>query len=156
MAEESLTISQYLSGTVRNINVPDLAVKTMIMNAGCGTVTYEKEVIDPDTGESHKEVVTEQVNPNTDVTLLSDKERELCQAWLYVWVAGSPTQSGGYTEEDADWRSSENGERMSASVLKNYLAMANKIFEKYGLDTISTNKWGFVGSGFHNIRKYRR
>ena len=155
MADSQLTISQYLSGKVRNITVPDQAVTTMIMDAGCTDVTYEKTVIDPDTGEETTETVTEKVTPETDVTLLSDKERELCLAWLYVWVAGSPIQSGGFTEEDADWRSSDNGERMSAGVLRNYLAMANKIFEKYGLDTISTNKWGFVGGGFHNIRKYK-
>lgn len=124
------TLGQYIRGSVRNITVPDNSLMSICSNVE----------LDPDT-------------PFMDTTL---KDRELSLAWLYVWIAGSPTQSGGYTEEDADWRSSENGERMSASVLKNYLAMANKIFEKYGLDTISTNKWGFVGSGFHNIRKYRK
>lgn len=151
---EVLTIEQYLNGKVRNINVPDNAIASIIMDAGCKTVEVEKEVTNETSGETTIQTVTEDVTKDTDVTLLSDRERELCLAWLYVWIAGSPTQSGGYTEEDADWKSSENGERMSASVLKNYLAMANKIFEKYGIDTISLNKWGFVGRGFHNIRRY--
>ena len=131
-----LTIGKYLSGKVRNITVPDDAVASFIMDAGC------------------KDIDGEKVTKDTDVTLLSERERELCLAWLFVWIAGSPTQSGGFSEEDADWKSTENGERMSASVLKNYLAMANRIFEKYGLDVVSTGKWGFRGQGIHDRRNY--
>lgn len=140
-----LTIEQYLSGKVRNISVPDKAIASILMDAGCTTV----EVVDPETGEIH----TEKVTGDTDVSLLSLRERELSLAWLYVWVAGSPTQSGGWTEEDADWKSSENGERMSAGVLKQYLAMANKIFEKYDLPAVGEEEWGFVGRGIRNPRR---
>ena len=130
-----LTIEQYLSGKVRNINVPDNALSTIILDAGITRV--------------------ENPNKDTDVSLLSLRERELCLAWLYVWIAGSPTQSGGWTEEDADWKESENGERMSASVLKQYLAMANDIFDKYDLPSVGGEKWGFVGRGIRNPRRYR-
>ena len=132
MPTETYTIEQYLSGKVRNVSVPDNAISAIIIDAGCGS----------------------DVTKDTALSELSDRERELCLAWLYVWVAGSPTQSGGFSEEDADWKSSENGERMSANVLKNYLAMANRIFEKYGLETIRTGKWGMVGRGFRNVRRY--
>lgn len=130
-----LTIEQYLSGKVRNISVPDNAIATIIMDAGITSV--------------------ESPDKNTDISLLSLRERELCLAWLYVWIAGSPTQSGGWTEEDADWKSSENGERMSASVLKQYLAMANEIFKKYDLPLVGGESWGFVGRGIRNPRRYR-
>lgn len=130
-----LTIEQYLSGKVRNISIPDNAISTIIMDAGITSV--------------------ESPDKDTDVTALSLKERELCLAWLYVWVAGSPTQSGGWTEEDADWKQSENGERMSANVLKQYLSMANEIFDKYDLPIQGGEKWGFVGRGIRNPRKYR-
>ena len=130
-----LTIEQYLSGKVRNISVPDNAIATIIMDAGITSV--------------------ESPDKNTDISLLSLRERELCLAWLYVWIAGSPTQSGGWTEEDADWKSSENGERMSASVLKQYLAMANEIFKKYDLPLVGGESWGFVGRGIRNPRHYR-
>ena len=129
------TLEQYLSGKVRNINVPDNAIQTIIMDAGITSV--------------------ENPNKDTDVSLLSPRERELCLAWLYVWIGGSPTQSGGWTEEDADWKQSENGERMSASVLKQYLAMANDIFDKYDLPLVGGDKWGFVGRGIRNPRIYR-
>ena len=124
-----MTISDYLKGKVRNINIPDDTLRSVCFDAGIS-------------------------DPSQPIFSATEKERDLSLAWLYVWIAGSPTQSGGYTERDADWQSSENGERMSASVLKNYLSLANKIFEKYGLETISTGKWGMVGRGFRNIRRY--
>ena len=148
------TIEKYLNGKVRNITVPDNVISSIIMDAGVTKKTVERETTDETTGEVSVETTEIAATKDTDLNLLSPRERELCLAWLYVWIAGSPIQSGGHTEEDADWKSSENGERMSASVLKNYLAMANKIFKKYGLDTISTNKWGFVGNGFRKIRRY--
>ena len=122
------TIKQYLKGKVRNISIPDEALRSICADAGVAPDDYFEEA--------------------------TERQRDLALAWLCVWIAGSPTQSSGHTEEDADWKSSDTGERMSASVLKNYLAMANKIFEMYGLETVSTNKWGFVGRGFRNIRKY--
>ena len=130
-----LTIEQYLSGKVRNITVPDNAISTIIMDSGITSV--------------------ESPDKDTDISLLSLRERELCLAWLYVWIAGSPTQSGGWSEEDADWKQSENGERMSAGVLKQYLAMANDIFSKYDLPNVGGEKWGFVGRGIRNPRRYR-
>ena len=145
--EDILTVEQYLCGKVRNITVPDNVIASIIMDAGCATV----DVKDLDTDVIFKEDVTK----DTDVSLLSLRDRELCLAWLYVWVAGSPTQSGGWTEEDADWKSSESGERMSANVLKQYLAMANEIFEKYDLPIQGGEKWGFVGRGIRNPRRYR-
>jgi hypothetical protein len=130
-----LTIEQYLSGKVRNIKVPDNAISTIIMDAGITSV--------------------ENPDKDTDISKLSLKERELCLAWLYVWIAGSPTQSGGFTEQDADWQSRTDGERMSASVLKQYLAMANEIFKKYGMPLVGGESWGFVGRGIRNPRRYR-
>ena len=122
------TIEQYLKGKVRNINIPDTTLLSICADAG--------------------------VDPGTYFFEATERQRDLAMAWLYVWLSGSPVQSGGYTEESADWRSSENGERMSANVLKNYLMLANKIFEKYGLETINNGgTWGFVGRGIRDIRK---
>ena len=142
-----LTVEQYLSGKVRNISVPDNAIATILMDAGCTTV----DVIDPETGETVKEKVTK----DTDVSLLSLRERELSLAWLYVWIAGSPTQRGGWSAEDADWKQTENGERMSANVLKQYLSMANDIFDKYDLESQVVYSTCRVGRGIRNPRRYR-
>ena len=97
----------------------------------------------------------EGVTKDTDINSLSLRERELCLAWLYVWISGSPTQTGSTTDEDADWKHTEGGERMSANVLKQYLAMANDIFDKYDMPLVGGNDWGFVGRGIRNRRRYR-
>lgn len=126
---EIFTIKDYLEGKVRNITIPDKALLSICADA--------------------------EVNPSTPYAEATERQKDLSLAWLYAWVAGSPTQSGGWSEEDADWRKTENGERMSASVLKQYLAMANKIFEKYDLPVIGEESWGFVGRGIRNPRRYR-
>ena len=129
MDESVYTIRQYLQGKVRNITIPDEAMQSICVDAGVYADT-----------------------PIEDTTI---KERELSLAWLYVWVAGSPTQTGSSREADADWEHTEGGERMSANVLKQYLAMANDIFAKYKLPTVGGDKWGFVGRGIRNPRNYR-
>ena len=123
------TIKDYLEGKVRNITIPEKALLSICADA--------------------------EVDPSTNYSEATERQKDLSLAWLYVWVAGSPTQSGGWTEEDADWKQSENGERMSASVLKQYLAMANDIFDKYDLPSVGGEKWGFVGRGIRNPRRYR-
>lgn len=123
-----LTIRKYLGGKVRNISIPDDAILSICCDAG--------------------------VDPDTLYAKATQRQRDLSLAWLYVWVAGSPTQTGGWTEESADWRSTDGGERMSASVLKQYLAMANKIFEEYDLPCVGEESWGFVGRGIRNPRRY--
>lgn len=54
-----LTIGKYLSGKVRNITVPDDAVASFIMDAGC------------------KDIDGVKVTKDTDVTLLSERERAM-------------------------------------------------------------------------------
>jgi len=133
MAENIMTIEKYLNGKVRNIIVPDDAIATFIVDAKCPAGTTK----------------------DTDIDSLSLRERELCLAWLYVWISGSPTQTGSNSDEDADWRHTEGGERMSANVLKQYLAMANDIFDKYDEPLIGEEYYGFVGRGIRNPRTHR-
>lgn len=122
------TIASYLRGKVRNIDIPDNALTSICADAG----------VEPDM-------------PFADATVM---QKDLARAWMYVWIAGSPMQSSGYTEKDADWESSTTGERMSAGVLKNYLSMANDIFSKYDMELISEECWGLVGHGIRNPRIY--
>jgi hypothetical protein len=123
-----LTIKKYLEGKVRNIAIPDNALLSICVDA--------------------------EVDPDMYVSDLTQKQRDLCLAWTYVWIAGSPTQTGSTTDEDADWKHTEGGERMSASSLKQYLSMANDIFDKYDLPLVGEEKWGFVGHGIRNPRNY--
>lgn len=123
------TIKDYLEGKARNISIPEKSLLSICADAD--------------------------VEPYTEFASATEKQKDLALAWLYVWIAGSPVQSGGWTEEDAGWKSSENGERMSANVLKQYLSMANDIFSKYDLPIVGSESWGFVGRGIRNPRRYR-
>ena len=153
MAESSakmvLTVKEYLTGAVGNVPVSDSTIKTCLFKADA--LTYETEVTDEETGE--KVTKTENTTYDTDITLLSQRQQDLVLAWLYATVAGYTSQAQNVSDRDADWEHSEGSYRMSASVLKDYLAKANKIFEEYGLETISTQHWGFVGHGFCYPRK---
>ena len=80
MADNIITIEQYLKGKVRNIDIPDNALSAILMDAGCESVEMTQEVTDDETGETSTETVTEPITKDTDVTLLSTKERELCLA----------------------------------------------------------------------------
>ena len=95
------------------------------------------------------------LSPSTAFSDSTQRERDLATAWLYVWIAGGPVQTGNVSDEDADWKHTEGGERMSANVLRQYLAMANDIFDKYDQPTVVLENWGFVGHGFCNPRRTR-
>lgn len=123
------TVERFIRGEVRNVVIPD---DTLL------SICYKADV-----------------EPKMAIADASKKQCDLSRAWLYVWLAGSPLQSGGYTEKDADWQKSENGERWSKADKDRWLRMANDIFEEYGLETQGNNSWGMVGNGFHNIRRYR-
>ena len=121
------TISDYLKGKVRGINIPDSALKSICADAG--------------------------LEPDMQFSMLQQKEKDIARAWLYVWMAGGPTQTGNTRDADADWEHSEGGDRMPASVLKQYLSMANDIFEEYDMPIIGEEKWGFVGRGMCNPKR---
>lgn len=130
MPTSTFTIEQYLKGKVRNIPVTDDALLTILTDAG--------------------------ITPGSEATELTEKQRDLATAYLYVWIAGSPTMSQKVADSDGDWSHSEGGEQMSANVLNRFLRMANQIFEKYGMTKVGGNSWGMVGYGFHNIRNSKR
>ena len=153
MAEGSakmvLTVKEYLTGAVGNVPVSDSTIKTCLFQADA--LTYEIEKIDEETGETVK--TTEYTQFDTDIELLSPRQKDLTLAWLYATVAGYTSSSQNVSDKSADWEHSEGSYRMSASVLRDYLNRANKIFEDYGLETISTNHWKMVGHGFPYPRK---
>lgn len=122
-----LTISKYLKGVVRGIVPSDEAILSI-----CASVEVEPEL------------------PYFEAT---QKQKDLVNAFYYKWIASPVIRTGGYSEEDADWKSSENGEQFSAKMLEKYIDMANDIFEEYDLPLIGDEHWGFVGRGFSNPRK---
>lgn len=122
----SYTISQYLRGKVRNINIPDETLSAIFVENG--------------------------IYDDIDYVDVPQRNRDLALASLYVWVSTSPSSSQKITDKDADWEHSEGGETMPVSVLNRYLRMANEIYQRYGLPMVGGNRWGMVGRGFHDIR----
>lgn len=130
MESNSLTIENYLKGSVRNIDIPDNSLMVICAKA--------------------------EVDPSDLYADATQKQRDLALAYLYVWLSDSISQSGGYTERSADWQKSENSERVTKADKDNYLNKAKAIFKEYGIDvtTVIPATWGFVGRGFRNIRRY--
>ena len=97
------TIETYLKGKVRNIEVTDEALQSIL---------YELEI---DEGAS--------------CSSLTNKQKDLALAGLYAWICTSPPQSGKVSDADGDWSHSEGGEQMSAAALYRYMRMANAIYK---------------------------
>lgn len=123
---ERLTIGNYIKNAIRGITPSDDALLTICADAG-----VESETLYADA---------------------TKKQKDLSLAYFYKWIASPLLQKGGYTEENADWRSSETGERYSAAMLQKYLDMANEIFEEYDLPTVGGRRWKMRGFGFHYPR----
>lgn len=123
----TLTIENYLRGKVAT-DIPD---KTLL--------SIEAEV---------------GVDPNSAYADLSERQRDLCLAGMYVYLSTNPSQTQKITEKDADWEHSEGGQIYSANALSTFLRMANAIYKKYDFPTVGCNKWGMSGGGFCNIRNY--
>ena len=122
------TIETYLRGKVRNIEVTDDALQSILAEL--------------------------EIDNGTEYASLSQKQKDLALAGLYAWICTSPTQSSKVSDEDGDWSHSEGGEQMSASSLNRYMRMANEIYKKYDMPLLGSNRWGFKGTGFRKIRRY--
>lgn len=126
--ECTYTIADYLRGKVRGAAPSDEALKSICLNA---------EVFDI----------------NADMSALSERQRRLSEAYLYLWLATSPTSSEKWSEKDGDWSQSGGGEQMSATQVRFYIRLANAILEEYGLKPIGNEKWGMSVGGFRNVRR---
>lgn len=94
----------------------------------------------------------------TPIVELTEKQKDLGMAYLYLRVASNPIMSSKVTDKDADWEHSEGNEQWSRSQLQQFLILARTLLEKWGitsplLESIAP-KWGMVGRGHRNIRKF--
>lgn len=119
------TIEGFLRGQV-SATIPDEAINSILLRTG--------------------------VEPGADYSLLSQRQKDLCMAWLYAYLA-DPVTSETVKDGDADWSHSETRTRASYAYLY-YARLANATFKKYGLDLLpTTGSWGMRGGGFHNVHK---
>lgn len=121
------TIKDFLQGEIRGITIPESTLQSIYVKAGIpGEDTYLDE--------------------------LTEKQRELATAWTYVWIATGPATTAKWSESDGDWSQSAGGEVYTATQLRTLLRLADDIFKKYGLATVSKNEWGMRAGGIRNIR----
>lgn len=141
----TITVKEYLTGAVGNIPVTDGTLKMCLYRGGA--LSYETE------GEGEDLSYT---SFDTDVDLLSEKQRDLSLAWLYATVAGYTASSSTVSDKSADWEHSEGGFRITDKLRELYKQYADELFAKWDEPTLFTDEWGFVGRGFCNPRRIPR
>ena len=83
------TIENYLRSIIPNAKLSDDTIRGILADAG--------------------------VAENTPVIELTEKQKDLSMAYLYIRVASNPILSSKVTERDADWEHSEGNEQWSRS-----------------------------------------
>ena len=132
-ATKVFTIEDYLKGIIPNTNLSDEALQGILADAGVESGTAMSEV--------------------------TEKQKDLAMAYLYIRVASNPIISQRVTDKDGDWEHSEGSEQWSRTQLQQFLILARNLLKKWGVtdtvvDTIAP-KWGMVGRGHCAIRKYK-
>lgn len=130
---QTYTVERFIRGIVPNATLSDDAISSILIQAG--------------------------VDGEGNAYALTERERDLCTAYLYLRLATNPHQSARVTDRDADWEHSEGSEVWLASQLQQFLILARKLLEKWGEDTFLVDdiipQWGFKGRNMRNpkVRK---
>lgn len=128
------SVEEYIRGLSTNANVSEDTIKGVLADAG--------------------------ITAGTPFAELSEKQKDLSQAYLYIRIAMNPVSSQRVTDRDGDWEHSEGSEQWSPLQMQQFLLLARDLLKKWGItdqrvDSLAP-KWGFKGTGFRKIRKYPR
>lgn len=106
-------IEEWLAGMV-DFDVPESTMRAILFNNG--------------------------VAPATDMTTITEKQKDLCLADLYMWLAGSSSASSGEYVSDGGWQH----QKANKSVVDRsaFRRMAEQLYAKWESDKAST-----AGSG---------
>lgn len=99
-------------------------------------------------------LIENNIEPETLAVDTDEKQRDLTLASLYLTLSNGMTRSASVKDVDGDWRHEEGSAEMSDSLRKHYIAMANELRKKWGLNAVGVSVWGFQGGGFHDVRNY--
>ena len=124
------SVEDYIRGLSSNASVSESTVSGVLADAG--------------------------VEAGTAYSELTEKDRDLCQAYFYIRLAMNPIQSQRVTDRDGDWEHSEGSEHWSPLQMQQFLLLARDLLKKWGITDARVDvlapKWGFRGTGF----RYRR
>lgn len=97
------------------------------------------------------------IKAGTAFETLTEKQKDLAQAYLFIRFASNPIQSQRVSDKDGDWEHSEGSEQWSRSQMQQFLLLARDLLKKWGITDQRVEslapKWGMKGNGFHKIRR---
>lgn len=79
------------------------------------------------------------VPAGSEVVSLTVKQRELCEAYTYLWCASTPTISGSKEDSDSGWSHREGGKQTSAYDKRLMRQMGLDILKKYGINSVKSS-----------------
>ena len=106
-----MTVEEYLHGCV-GFDVDDSAIATIL--------------------------VDREIEPNSNISSIDKKKKDLCKADLYMWCASTPSIMGSVEDANGSWKHKEGGTQSSAFDKRNLRAMANDIYRLYGENTVNS------------------
>lgn len=73
------------------------------------------------------------VAPETKVSELTAKQKDLCKAYTYLWCASTPSVTGSVEDSDGGWRHKESGKQSSAYDKRLMRQMGLDLLKKHGI-----------------------
>ncbi len=69
---------------------------------------------------------------------LSEKQRDLCKAYTYLWCASTPSVTGSVEDSDGGWSHREGGKQSSAYDKRLMRQMGLDLLAKYGINAVKS------------------
>ena len=127
------TVEGYIRGLVPNAAISDDVINGVMVDAG--------------------------LSEGMTVLDMGEREKDLSLAYLVIRLALNPSTSQRVTDKDADWEHSQGSEVWGKAQLQQFLLLARDLLSKWGIEDIRVKslapKWGRVGRGVRNRRRYR-
>lgn len=126
----TVTAEEYIKSISPNASVNESAIQGILIDAG--------------------------IAAGTSAADLTERQRDLAMAYLYIRIASNPLTSQKVSDRDGDWEHSEGSEQWSKSQLSQFLILARKLLDKWGISDVRIDalapRWDMKGRGF----RYRR
>lgn len=133
MAENSQTALDYINGLFPGMTISEAIITNILYKTG--------------------------IDPDVYVYDMTERERDLAYAYLILYLQPGMGNSQSVTDRDGDW---EHSEKVSSWTYRDRVGLwriAKALFDKWGVEdellNASAPQWGFKGTGFRKIRRYR-